>query len=115
MNSLLPDNTIISLIERQWDDSSRYMYDAPADMVLQQFHMIATICFHLDDEYFCGIRANHFLVEYGYTEASEENYFVVTANHKGYRQSVYFKNKDPILDKFFEKLELTVPKLQQTV
>ncbi len=80
-------------------------------MVLQQFHMIATISFHLDDEYFCGIRANHFLVEYGYTEASEANYLVVTGNHKGYRQTVYFKNKDPILDKFFEKLELTVPKL----
>lgn len=75
--------------------------------------MIATISFHLDDEYFCGIRANHFLVEYGYTEASEANYFVVTGNHKGYRQTVYFKNKDPILDKFSEKLELTVPKYRK--
>lgn len=114
MNNLLPDNTIISLIERQFTQknvSKRFLYDAPADMILQQFHMIATITFHLEDEYFCGIRANHFLVEYGYSEDDQANYFVVTANHKGYRNTVCFKNEDPILDNFFEKLELTIPKL----
>jgi hypothetical protein len=50
-----------------------------------------------DDNYFAGIRANHFAIEVGYVEyapkdtiswsVEEPNFILVTANHKGTRIS----------------------------
>lgn len=50
-----------------------------------------------DDDYFAGIRANHFVIEIGYVEyapkgttsysVEEPNFILVTANHKGTRIS----------------------------
>ena len=42
------------------------------------------------DILFCGIRADHFCIEFGYLEQEEQqgdypNYVVITANHKGSR------------------------------
>ena len=52
-------------------------------------------CFHatdvdmvtLDDEYFCGIRANHFCIEFGWSEEDSDNtpHILISANHKGIR------------------------------
>jgi len=41
----------------------------------------------LNDEYFCGMRANHFAIEFGYSEYDELglNYILISANHKGIR------------------------------
>ncbi|MCD5088300.1 hypothetical protein E3O52_05275 [Enterococcus faecium] len=38
-----------------------------------------------DDDYYCGIRANHFVVEVDYSEIRAELIYLVTANHKGNR------------------------------
>lgn len=38
-----------------------------------------------DDDYYCGIRANHFVVEVGYSETRTGLVYLATANHKGIR------------------------------
>lgn len=64
---------------------------------LDLFHAEDVFLVTRDDDYFCELRADHFVVEIGWTEADlpingvEQNYCVVTANHKGNRQSVIFK------------------------
>ena len=39
----------------------------------------------LNDDYFCGIRANHFVIEFGQSEYYEGDLVLITANHKGTR------------------------------
>lgn len=64
---------------------------------LDLFHAEDVFMVERDDNYFCKIRADHFVVEIGWTEADPpgdgpvQYYCVVTANHKGNRQSVIFK------------------------
>lgn len=55
--------------------------------VLNGFHMSDVLSFYLDDEYFLGMRANHFAVEFGWNEYNEDgpNQVLVSANHKGTR------------------------------
>lgn len=64
---------------------------------LDLFHAEDVYLVTREDDYFCGLRADHFVVELGWTEADlpddelYQHYCVVTANHKGNRQSVMFK------------------------
>jgi len=64
--------------------------------ILEGFHMNELYLLELDDEYFCGIRANHFAIEFGWNEyfsvpTNETNTddfgknILITANHKGNR------------------------------
>lgn len=39
----------------------------------------------LNDNYFCGLRAEHFCIEYGYSEADSDGRILISANHKGIR------------------------------
>jgi len=54
---------------------------------LNAFHMEDIGLVTLNDEYFCGMRANHFAIEFGYSEYDELglNYILISANHKGIR------------------------------
>ena len=38
-----------------------------------------------DDDYFCGIRADHFVIEVGFSEHRQGLIYLITANHKGNR------------------------------
>lgn len=58
--------------------------------ILRGFHMEELYLIEADDNYFCNIRANHFCVEYGYselvgTEGGRSKLILITANHKGSR------------------------------
>lgn len=53
---------------------------------LNAFHMNELYLVERDDEYFCGIRANHFCVEVGYSENDNEKQILISANHKGVRR-----------------------------
>lgn len=55
--------------------------------VLDTFHAQEVHMVEKKDKYFCGMRANHFIVEIGWSEAipDESKVYVVTANHKGHR------------------------------
>lgn len=67
--------------------------------ILESFHMKELFMLELEDDYFCGIRANHFCIEYGYNEhfLGKDNYglILVTANHKGWRQMTLLKDPSP--------------------
>ena len=64
---------------------------APKDLeIYTGFHASAIYSFEKDDAYACGIRANHFVVEEGYSEYADGLWYVVTANHKGIRMSAMF-------------------------
>lgn len=59
---------------------------------LDAFHASDVMMIELPDEYFCGIRANHFVVEFGWSELdfydegeNPVNQILITANHKGVR------------------------------
>lgn len=52
---------------------------------LNGFHMVGITEVYKQDDYFCGIRANHFCVEFGKNEFLKNSCFLVSANHKGTR------------------------------
>lgn len=52
---------------------------------LMLFHAKKVFMVEKDDEYYCGIRANHFVIEVGYSEMRAGLIYLVTANHKGNR------------------------------
>lgn len=59
---------------------------------LNAFHAQDVMMIELPDEYFCGMRANHFVVEFGWSELSYHDegetpisQILITANHKGVR------------------------------
>lgn len=61
-------------------------------LFLNGFHTTNSIFVEEEDNYFVGIRANHFVVEIGTTEnpidkqdTIDTEFAVVTANHKGSR------------------------------
>lgn len=58
---------------------------------LNEFHMSSLYLVTRDDDYFCNIRANHFCVEVGYNEISNEKQILITANHKGMRYLTMLK------------------------
>lgn len=55
--------------------------------LLNGFHMNEVSSFYLNDEYFLGMRANHFAVEFGWNEHNEDGpeQVLISANHKGIR------------------------------
>ena len=59
--------------------------------ILEKFHLRELYLIEAKDEYFCGIRADYFCVEYGLSEHFTDNkensndLILVTANHKGTR------------------------------
>ena len=55
------------------------------------FHSELVFCVEKNDDYFCGIRANHFSVEIGWTETTPGTFVIVTGNHKGLRLSTMYK------------------------
>lgn len=61
--------------------------------VVSGFHAEKIINHKEPDEYFAGLRANHFSVEIGWSEFSdlEDIIIIVTANHKGTRISKVWK------------------------
>lgn len=63
---------------------------------LEGFHMQELYLLEENDDYFCGIRANHFCVEYGFSEYIQEagkdcSLILITANHKGNRAMTLLK------------------------
>lgn len=66
---------------------------------LDEFHAQAVTMVILDDDYLCGMRADHFVVELGYSENDDYTddwkpthvYFLVSANHKGMRMTTLFR------------------------
>lgn len=58
---------------------------------VQTFHMHEVYCITLDDNNFCGIRADHFSIEFGWSESLYDEYrnaILISANHKGIRKQV---------------------------
>lgn len=66
--------------------------------ILGSFHAKEVYHVTLDDDYLCGIRADNFVIEYGWSEFDDLSYkninangepynqmFVITGNHKGAR------------------------------
>ena len=53
--------------------------------ILSGFHTSDVDMIVLNDDYFCGIRANHFVIEIGQSEYYEGDLVLITANHKGTR------------------------------
>lgn len=58
---------------------------------LDEFHLKELYMVCRDDDYFCGIRANHFSVEVGINEITNERQVLVVANHKGVRRVTLLK------------------------
>lgn len=61
--------------------------------VLSTFHAQDVLKVEKDDSYFCGIRANHFAIEVGWSESllgDDSTVYVITANHKGCRVVTVF-------------------------
>ena len=52
---------------------------------LTVFHAKEVFMIEKDDDYFCGIRADHFVVEVGFSEQRPGKIYLITANHKGNR------------------------------
>lgn len=68
---------------------SKYISDLTPDNLdeLNNFHAEEVFMINKDDDYFCGIRANHFCIEYGFSELHRNSYLlIITANHKGMRK-----------------------------
>lgn len=106
-------NDIATLIERQYMKQRELVkdfgYDEKVDNVVNTFHMTSATVIKTNDDYFCGLRANHFLVEYGWSEEDEGHLILVTANHKGFRMSVYFKVDDQTISQYFAALDTITP------
>ncbi|MBL1228287.1 hypothetical protein IW492_03445 [Enterococcus sp. BWB1-3] len=52
---------------------------------LNAFHMEKIELIEKNDDYFCGIRADHFAVEIGMSEHHSGVVYLISANHKGIR------------------------------
>ena len=53
--------------------------------ILSSFHAVDVDMIVLKDDSFCGIRADHFVIEFGWSECHEGDLILITANHKGSR------------------------------
>ena len=52
---------------------------------INSFHAEKVYMLQENDDYFLGIRANHFVVEEGTSENHDEIVYLISANHKGVR------------------------------
>lgn len=60
---------------------------------LNGFHMRKMFLLERDDDYFAGIRANHFCIEVGINEFGPGIFYLITANHKGCRAMTLLSDK----------------------
>lgn len=98
MSETFKEQLFIDAISRAYDNSSFCRSGATGETCepLECFHMKEVYLVERDDDYFCGIRADHFCVEIGTTEEDplgnvrDHTYCVVTANHKGQRMWCMF-------------------------
>lgn len=108
-------NDIATLIHRQYmkqkqnDSVKSFNYDAEIDYEVKHFHMTSAMVIKKDDDYFCGIRANHFVVEFGCVEEEDGFFLLVTANHKEFRKSAYFEVDDQTIIQYFTALDTITP------
>ncbi len=72
-NIIFQSKTIVDLTQEDIDE-------------LNNFHMQEIYLICKNDEYFCGIRANHFCIEIGTSENYNDRVIIlVSANHKAFR------------------------------
>lgn len=85
------ENIIFSGINLYGTEYDPYTDNIYAIEFLKRFHTQDASLITEDDNYFVGMRANHFIVEIGYSENPfgedniEQKYAIITANHKGNR------------------------------
>ena len=60
------------------------------------FHAERIVQIKKNDDYFLGIRANTFCVEYGYSENLVNKLLIVTANYKGDRSHVIVRLNEEV-------------------
>lgn len=88
---------------KQWNEYSKAHIDCDvcfgSDTLnvgpMESFHIEGSTVIMLNDDYFCGIRATHFVIMWGYSEEDNLPRAVVMGNHKGLFRMVSF----PISDK----------------
>ena len=89
----------VDWLERKFSETDvdylteRFDYSKPMneDDIFGSFHSELILGVEKKDDYFCGIRANHFCVEIGWSEMIYGVFAIVTGNHKGTRVSTIFK------------------------
>ena len=77
-----------------------------------RFHAKNVAIVKADDDYLCGMRADHFVVEIGISENDDYDdnedslniYFLVSANHKGARLMTLFRVSRKILQSKFTEI-----------
>lgn len=88
----LYDNNDFIIIDNHEIDNLKNLQGIDLD-ILNTFHAQDVFMVERNDSRFCGIRANHFVVEIGWSEALLEDnspVYVITANHKGDRVVTVF-------------------------
>lgn len=88
----LYDNEDFIIIDNHEIDDLESLNDIELE-VLTTFHAQDVLKVEKDDRRFCGIRANHFAIEIGWSEAlleDDSTVYVITANHKGSRVVTVF-------------------------
>ena len=88
----LYDNEDFRLIDNHEIDDLYSLNDTVLE-VLNTFHAKDVLKVEKDDNRFCGIRANHFVIEVGWSEAllkDDSTVYVINANHKGSRVVTVF-------------------------
>lgn len=68
---------------------------------LDVFHVQNVYMTTMNDDYFLGMRANHFVIEEGYSEQhGNTTVYLVSANHKGTRlQTLLLDDQQPAFEK----------------
>lgn len=59
---------------------------------INSFHVQNVYMLIADDSYFLDIRANHFVVEEGFSESMAGTAYLISANHKGIRMQTLLIN-----------------------
>lgn len=77
------EKTIESLYER--NAHYTFSFSEVVSPAFESFHPKEVLMIEKDDEWFCGLRANHFVVMSGWSEQYGDDFTVtiVMANHKG--------------------------------
>ena len=91
----------------------------PYGSIIRMFHATAGVMLKGHDEYFCGIRGDHFMVEFGWSEDyggirsnaawEERACVIVTGNHKGTRICTFFPVFDKELIAYFQAIDQAEP------
>ena len=86
-------------------ETKEYFFDEETNLalILTGFHAVDYYTVKLDDDYIGNIRANHFMIEVGWSEEGmsqeHESIILVTGNHKGMRLTdIYVTAKGQITE-----------------